>query len=139
MPIKPESTFIKGVHSFLPISKVYHMKNNNNYVGGIPDVWYSGRICALWVEYKFLPITKPTAPVIPDLSHQQLRWIKDRLREGRHVWTIVGSKKGGVIFYDIEEMEKGIPAVDYMKRLITRKELANMIQSFCHGGSYANT
>ena len=115
------------------------MKNNNNYVGGIPDVWYSGRKCALWVEYKFLPITKPTAPVVPDLSHQQLRWIKDRRREGRFVWVIVGSKKGGVIFYSIEEIENGILVIEYMERLLTRKDLANTIQLFCHGATYAST
>jgi hypothetical protein len=133
MSKKPEGQFIRAVHAFIPKTKVYYMKNNNNYVSGIPDVWYSGRKNDLWVEYKYNDVTKPIALVIPDLSHQQLRWIKDRQHEGRAVWTVVGIKKGGVIYYTPEEMLSGIPPKEFLDRLLTRRELAETIQKYCYG------
>jgi len=133
MSRKPEGQFIRAVHEFIPKSKVYYMKNNNNYVGGIPDVWYSGRKNDLWVEYKYNDVTKPIALVIPDLSHQQLRWIKDRQHEGRTVWTVVGIKKGGVIYHTSEEMLSGIPPKEFLERMLTRRQLAEVIQKYCYG------
>jgi len=107
------------------------MKNHNAYVSGIPDVWYSGHSDSLWVEYKYVPVTRPTAPVVPDLSVQQLHWIKSRKEEGRNVWVIIGCKPGGVIFYDANEMRDGISASAFLGRMQTRKELALQIYHFC--------
>jgi hypothetical protein len=134
MSRKPESQFISGVHKYIP-SRVYRMKNHNAYVGGIADCWYSGRSSDLWVEYKYLPVTKPIALVVPTLSAQQLMWIRKRQEEGRHVWVIVGYKKGGVIFYDIDEMEYGITAKLFIERTLTRKQLGEKIYTFCYLGA----
>lgn len=105
------------------------MKNHNAYVGGIPDCWYSGSVDDLWIEYKYLPINKPNATVVPNLSQQQLYWIRNRLEEGRNVWVIVGYKPGGVIYRDYTEMEKGIPPDVFLQRSMTRKDLAKEIQN----------
>ena len=107
------------------------MKNHNEFIGGIPDVWYSGNLSDLWVEYKYLPISTPRKVVIPDLSVKQLHWIKCRRTEGRSVWVIVGYKHGGVIYTDIDDMERGIGPDDFLARTLSRKELALEIESFC--------
>lgn len=139
MAKKPENQFITSVHKHCPPSKLYRMKNNNPYVGGIPDVWYSGSpgrngfSSDLWVEYKFIPVSTPKSQVVPDLSRQQLRWIKDRRAEGRNVWVIVGSRNGGVIFENLTEMECGITALEYLDRLVDRKTLMKTIRVYCTG------
>jgi hypothetical protein len=102
MAAKPETTYYSAVHRNLPkMSSLYREKMANPYRKGTADVWYSGPKADLWVEYKFnvLP-ARMTTPVAIDLSSQQLLWIKDRLRDGRNVWVIVGTKEGGLIFRD---------------------------------------
>jgi hypothetical protein len=130
MARKPESQFISGVHKYL-VRSVYRMKNHNAYVGGIPDCWYSAMAHDLWVEYKYIPVSKPRIIVKPDLSELQVRWISARYLEGRDVWVIVGCKAGGVIYTDINEMLIGIPPVDFMQRIQTRKQLASAIDEHC--------
>ena len=107
------------------------MKNHNEFISGIPDVWYSASRSDLWVEYKYLPISKPRIDVIPELSPKQLHWIKSRRAEGRNVWTIVGYKPGGVIYTDLDDMEYGIPPEVFLARTLTRKALAQEIEAFC--------
>ena len=130
MPRKPETNFTNGIHRYLPVA-VYRMKNHNEYVGGIPDVWYSGDFRDLWVEYKYIPVSKPRTPVIPDLSAKQLHWIKSRRAEGRNVWVIVGYKQGGVIVENLDDMERGIRPDHFLARTLTRQQLAHAIALFC--------
>lgn len=133
MAKKPENQFITSVHKHCPPSQLYRMKNNNPFVGGIPDVWYSGEPNDLWVEYKYIPVETPRAQVVPDLSRQQLNWIKGRRAEGRSVWVIVGSRKGGAIFDCEREMTEGITALEYLDRLKDRKTLMETIRTYCTG------
>ena len=132
MATKPESQFIRSVHTHLP-SEVYRMKNHNAYVAGVPDVWYSANPYDLWIEYKYLPISKPSSWVVPNLSRQQLRWIAERIKDGRPIWTIVGCKPGGVIYYELAEMTAGLPPEQFIQRLQSRKELALQIYNHCIG------
>lgn len=101
MSAKPETTFINALHRKLPTS-VYHMKNNNPYTGGIPDLWYSGQSGDVWVEYKFLPTMPARADVHPAklLSALQMEWLNGRYAEGRNVAVIIGAPKGGVLLVD---------------------------------------
>ena len=107
------------------------MKNNNPFVSGVPDVWYSGCSNSIWVEYKYVPVARPSAPVVPGLSEHQKHWIKGRIAEGRSVWVIIGYKPGGVILRDLNEIMSGLPALDFLARTRTRKELAMDIFDFC--------
>lgn len=92
----PENTFIASVHKHLPES-VYWMKNHNEYIGGIADVWYDGPCGDLWVEYKFIVLPKRAdTPVTVDLSKLQQQWLRDRYENGRNVAVVVGCKEGGV-------------------------------------------
>ena len=101
MSAKPETTFINALHRKLPTS-VYHMKNNNPYTGGIPDLWYSGQAGDLWVEFKYLPSMPVRADVHPAklLSALQMEWLNGRYAEGRNVAVIIGAPKGGVLLVD---------------------------------------
>jgi hypothetical protein len=126
MSRKPETTFIGSVHKHLPV-ELYHMKNNNAYTGGIPDVWYSGNKADLWVEYKFIEIPKRETTLIkPDFSTLQLEWLYNRKREGRNVAAIVGCKEGGVIIRTVNWGEPFVPS-QFVKELMTRGELARWI------------
>jgi len=107
------------------------MKNNNPFLAGIPDCWYSGILDDLWVEYKYLAIETPRVTVVPDLSQQQLHWIKTRRDEGREIWVVVGYKKGVVMFRHMTDIEQGISPELFIERTISRKELADEITAYC--------
>lgn len=139
MAKKPENQFITSVHKHIPISHLYRMKNNNPFVGGIPDVYYSGSLSDLWIEYKFITATTPRNTVVPSLSKQQLAWIKGRQSEGRSVWVVIGCKNGGVILKDTGEMEHGITPLEFLERVITRKQLIETIYKYCTGEKYGTT
>jgi len=107
------------------------MKNNNPFLAGIPDCWYSGNNNDLWIEYKMLTISTPRQVVIPHLSAQQMHWIDLRRKEGREIWTVIGYKKGVVVYKTIEEMKKGLKPEQFIAQTISRKELANEIDTYC--------
>lgn len=134
---KPENQFIRSVHSYIPRSELYYMKNHNAYVAGIPDVWYSGHANDLWIEYKFIKTAAPRVPVVPNLSKQQISWIQLRQKEGRDVIVIVGCPKGGAIFQKLDDMVHGLSPKHFVSNLKTRKELADYILNFCNRSHYA--
>lgn len=133
----PENTFIGSVHKHLP-TKLYHIKNHNQYNGGIADVWYSG-VRDLWVEYKFIVVPKRPDTVIdlltgknPAISYLQQEWLRSRHGEGRSVGVIVGSKDGGVWFPGLA-WDRTYTADEFRKRLQSRKDLADVILKETHG------
>jgi len=133
---KPENTFIASVHAHLPPRDLLHReKMNNPYNSGTADVWYSGRR-DLWIEYKYLVIPVRDTTVVdltagkdPSLSALQQDWLARRHGEGRNVWLIVGTPKGGVLFTG-REWEKPHTAKNYREWLMTRALVAETIQSF---------
>lgn len=128
MSRKPETTFIGSVHKHLP-DEPYHMKNNNQYVGGIADVWYSGTKNDLWVEYKFIIIpARETTLIKPEFSALQIEWLDGRLKEGRNVAAIIGCKEGGVVVRGGAWGEPLTPA-QFRQRLLHRKEIAAWIRT----------
>lgn len=133
----PENTFIGSVHRHLP-PELYHLKNNNAYVAGVPDVWYSG-VRDLWVEYKFIVVPKRPDTVIdlitgknPAISYLQQEWLRSRHEEGRSVGVLVGSKDGGVWFPGLA-WDRTYTADEFRKRLQSRKDLAGVIVEQTHG------
>ena len=133
MSRQPENTFIASVHKYLPpISRLYRMKNHNEYNGGIADCWYSG-VSDMWVEYKFLKLPVRDRTVIdlvggndPTISTLQQEWLKGRHDEGRKVGVIVGCKDGGVWFPGTS-WETPLTAGEFRSRLIARKDVATQI------------
>jgi len=127
MSSKPETTFIHAVHKHLPAS-VYRMKNNNPFVGGIPDVWYSAK-SDLWIEYKFLPRVPQRGVVSPLklLSPLQVAWLNARHTEGRTVKVVIGCPVGGIILHSPTEWTSDIAAKEFTSKLQERKDLAAWI------------
>lgn len=123
MAVKPESTFIAGVHKHLPAA-VYRMKTNNPYVAGIPDCYYSGIGGDLWVEYKFVPKIPKNGTVKIALSALQRRWIEGRATEGRNVAVIVGSPEGAMIFDDGAFVPDEMIAGHFRIGMVATKEVA---------------
>ena len=125
----PENTFIVSVHRHLPVD-LYHMKNHNQFHGGIPDVWYSGPSADLWIEYKFVALPKRENTLITiELSELQKNWITSRDAEGRSVGVIVGSKDGGVWFPGTTWSAE-ITMLQFRASIESRKTLATRIQGF---------
>jgi hypothetical protein len=131
MSRKPETTFIASIHKKLPEPAPYHEKQNNPFSSGTPDVYYSGTLGDLWVEYKFierLP-SRPTTLVVPDLSAGQKRWLGNRLDEGRNVAVILGVGPKDGILYQNREWLVPLPAELLRAKLILRQDLANWIKA----------
>lgn len=101
MAAQPETRFYTSVHRQLP-KELHFEKMHNEYRGGTPDVWYSGKYSDLWIEYKWLS----TVPVKADiyvtkmLSALQLRWLNSRYAEGRNVAVVLGTPEGCWIYED---------------------------------------
>jgi hypothetical protein len=124
---KPETRFTAKVLRSLP-KTIYHMKNNNPYTGGIPDLWFSGVAGDLWVEMKYLSRVPQRGNVSPMklLSPLQAKWLHDRHAEGRAVGVIIGCPTGGAIFIN-NEWENEITAKDYVALVHSAPELAAWI------------
>ena len=127
MAVKPETTFSKGVLAHIP-RDVYHMKNNNPYLGGVPDLWFSGNSADLWVEMKYLPRVPRRDSVVPTelLSKLQAQWLERRHKEGRQVAVIIGCPDGGVVLPGITWQDE-ISATSFVARIQSRPALAQWI------------
>lgn len=130
----PENKFIAAIHRLLPAS-VYHMKNHNVYTGGVADVWYSGRLGDLWIEYKFTVLPKRPGTIVslvndtkPMLSMLQQEWLRDRRKEGRDVAVVLGTPEGGIWFRG-DEWDKPHRADALRALLLSKNEIAKTIQA----------
>lgn len=121
---KNESKLIAKIHKQVPC---YHLKNNNPFTAGIPDVFYSGDKGDLWVEYKWvaeLPARDTT--IVPiELSALQSAWLNCRYQEGRQVAVIVGCDRGCLLLVH-KEWDKPI----------TRKEFVENLKPLSHAVDY---
>lgn len=130
----PENTFIAAVHRHLP-KDLYRMKNHNQYNAGIPDVWYSGKVRDLWIEYKFITMPKNDTTKIPvNLSALQLNWLNSRFGEGRQVAVIIGCKEGGVLL-NHSEWNMDISTRWFKNNLRDRQTLASVINILVSHGT----
>lgn len=128
MGTKPETNFTRRITNRLPKS-IYHMKNNNPYTGGVPDLWFSGNGGDLWCEMKYIDPLPVNVPVRPTklLSALQLDWLNKRHAEGRNVAVIIGCKAGGVILTH-RKWEQDIPINDYNSLIRSPNDLAAWIE-----------
>lgn len=80
------------------VPRIYAMKNQAGYVGGIPDCWLSGMHGDLWIENKYLQSIPPVVDPTKLLSTLQQQWLERRHAEGRSVGVLVGSVDGHLYF-----------------------------------------
>jgi hypothetical protein len=126
MSVKPETRFSNSIRKLV---SVYSMKNSNPFVGGIPDLWFSGNRGDLWIEMKYLPKLPLRADVdVPKklLSPLQVEWLNRRYGEGRTVAVVVGCPEGGIIMRDQEWMWTYTPQM-FRDRLVPRTAIAQWI------------
>lgn len=116
----PENRFIAAVHRRLSPT-VYREKMNNPYRGGTFDVWYSGKLGDMWIEYKWVP-RLPKARLVPELSELQKKWGRGRYKEGRRLRVVVGSPTGAVVFNTPDQWEEGIESSKWT--LLSKEEIA---------------
>ncbi len=127
MAHKPESQFLNTVNRHLRSMSVYNEKMHNMWRGGTADMWYSGELADLWVEYKFIPRLPTRALIAPDLTPLQKRWLRARHEEGRNVRVIVGTKGGGVVFESPDAWEAEISTDEFIPMMLTQARLAAYI------------
>lgn len=132
MSRKPENQFISSVHAHLAPQTPYKMKNNNAYISGIADVWYSGKDADMWVEYKYMAKIPKSDSIDIGCTKLQKDWLRDRYYENRAVYVILGTAKGGILFDNLD-WEKTFTQRELVDRIITRKELAIWIAEFTVG------
>lgn len=128
MAAKPENTFIGSVHKKFSGDKPYFEKMYNPLRSGTPDVYYSGVLGDLWVEYKFIPRIPRSAEILPDLTPRQRRWLNDRFAEGRNVAVVLGTPDGGVIYRN-QEWNTPLSSTELSARVLSRAEVAQWITS----------
>jgi hypothetical protein len=88
-----ENTFWQSLRKKL-FPRIYAMKNQAGFVGGIPDVWLSGTQGDLWIENKYLQTVPPIVDPTKLLSVLQQTWLVRRYAEGRSVGVLIGSSEG---------------------------------------------
>lgn len=142
-----ESQYTSALHKKVPPS-IYKWKICDTFAGGVPDAFYRSLGATaykpLWVEYKFLKSLpkRDTTLVIPNLSAQQLIWLKQAVKAGEQVLVIVGVEDqkcdkqtaGFVMAY--EEWEAGITSFEAWSRLQSMSDLAQRITNICECGGY---
>ena len=128
---KPETRYYTAVHKKLPPARVLHReKMHNLYRGGTADVWYSGTLDDLWVEYKWLaklPV-RAFVDLTKELSALQKQWLSGRHAEGRNVCVILGTPEGGWICEGVSWMEPIDPDA-IRTRSMSKHEVAEYIKT----------
>ena len=124
---KPETRFYTAVHKLLPRS-LHREKMHNPYRGGTADVWYSGNLDDLWVEYKWLAKLPRSAPVRLDklLSPLQQQWLFGRHEEGRNIVVILGTPEGAWIC-EGAAWKKPLDPVIVRTQAISKRNVADYI------------
>lgn len=126
MTKKAENTFRDSIHKHLDRHLIHQEKTNNPFRSGMFDDWYSASPNDLWIEYKF---QAKLGSVKAELSPLQFHWGSERFSEGRNVAVIVGMPQGGIVLKYMEWQER-IPVLEVEKRLLKRKQLAELITEF---------
>lgn len=125
MSSKPETRFYQSIHKLLP-KELHSEKMHNPFRGGTPDVWYSGTLDDLWVEYKWIATVPVRAPIKMTslLSPLQQQWVARRYAEGRNVVVVLGCPKGAYVFEGLSWQKDLLPNVAWL----TKRETADYIR-----------
>lgn len=122
-----ESQYTANVSKRLPSDLFSSWKINDNFAGGVPDAFYRAKngVRPLWVEYKFIKQLpkRGTTIIKPNLSAQQLHWLKEANAANELAVVIVGCEGikhqrqvCGVVLDDPQEWENGITGEEFSVR-----------------------
>ena len=125
-----EHTFNHDLCRRLRDAGLYVWKINDNYEGGVPDIFIAGTEGrTMFVECKYiheLP-KRDSTPVIPALSDQQWYWLTSRSLQGVRVSVIMGIGKQAAIFDDSSEWKTGVPSGVLKDRLLSKAAIVDWI------------
>lgn len=121
-----ESGFWQSLRKKL-VPRVYALKLNANFVGGVPDVWLSGSHEDLWMENKYLKSLPPVIQPEALLTTLQSLWLEERYSEGRSVAVLIGSSEGHVFLDGLSWKGLTISKVDFLSQVKSTKEMAEYL------------
>lgn len=113
------------------LPRLYYMKNNNPYIAGIFDSWFSGEAGDCWIEFKYEPVMPVRRILVPDLSPLQVAWGRGRHHEGRNVFVVVGHESSGLLLTEPDDWTKAFAPEEFRSRLIPNSEIADYIMQQC--------
>lgn len=99
-----EHTFTSAFKKKLP-ANIFWWKINDNFAGGVPDVFLEGPERDLWVEFKFIKALPKRPDTLIDLTNQkylsklQQLWLKRRHDKRQDTLVCVGCPQGVALFW----------------------------------------
>ncbi len=131
-----EATYTTAIHKKLP-PHIFHWKINDNFAGGVPDAYYmiegEPQTRDLWVEYKLIKALpkRETTLIKPDLSPQQVIWLRRLENSGKNVRIVVGvenhkvGRTCGSIVMSIAEAVNGLLRANVEVRMLDYQGVAD--------------
>ena len=123
MSSKPETNFYTAVNKLLPAG-VYALKIHLPYERGVPDLWYSGNLGDLWVEYK--------KGERSSLSPDQIKWLIRRSHEGRKCYIVTEHATNFCYIQEPSRLHEDPVVSSIFPTPISRAQLARWIESHVH-------
>ena len=126
-----EHGFIKSVHSYLPPT-VYKWKIRDTYTGGIPDVFYAGPQCMMFIEYKYvkkLPVRSKTN-IKCSISALQQTWLQRMYNQEHKVAVVLGVDREAMILVN-EKWCTPITVATFTQNCMPFKQVAKWIEEQC--------
>jgi hypothetical protein len=110
-------------------SDTFHWKINDNFAGGVPDLFIEGPETDLWVEVKYLKnIPKRPSTVIDLTNHSkylsklQQQWLKRRYARRGDCGVLLGMH-GGVVWFPGISWENPVSTAEILERRTTSKAI----------------
>lgn len=126
-----EHGFVRSVHRQLS-PDIFVWKINDTYAGGVPDAFYAGPACCLFVEYKYVKLPKRSNTLVKTtLSEQQKLWINRMHSLSHAVAVVIGSDKGCVVLQD-KAWNSPLTLADFLPACISVKDVARWIEATCN-------
>ena len=103
--------------------KVFQWKINDNYAGGVPDLFIEGDNADLWLESKRIQTLPKRDTTVIDLcnpnqylSQLQQLWLRRRSDKRGDAAVLVSHKAKATIFFD-REWEQPMTTLEFTRRL----------------------
>lgn len=128
MARKPEAQYTSDIKRRLGVD-VYALKLCLPYTAGVADCWYDGPKRDIWVEYKYLDPIPPIVDPVSLLTKLQRDFLEQRHKNGRNVAVIVGSRKGGMIFWGLS-WKTPVPREEFLEHAVGKQNIADSLTAF---------
>lgn len=142
MPIESASSSIV-TSTLRKMEGIFTWKINDNFAGGVPDIFIEGLKQDLWVEAKRIhPEPKRDTTVIhlahenqKYLTKQQIEWLSRRYETRKDAMILVYTDKSGWVLLTVPEALRPWSWGELKERLQDRKEIFNQIQRIVNEGA----